>query len=272
MAYLQTEEVRSSPLWAVAKARKENLVFTESTRTLCPWLENPASHEKVLIGQSNLPLPSLDLKAWSCGIFIIQRDSRRASLVFVRQDLLMEVANNLFPNAFFSSLSFYLPETWEVSCHLALFRQEVRETNPGRDLVLKNYSQIITTLLLRGAMAKPRPQPQVPKNMDLGPALEFIHNNYQMDFSLEELARIVNYSTYYFTRIFKRETGKTPFEYLTELRIDKAKHFLNATEMSVTEICYKCGYHNISHFTTAFKRVSGMCPRDYRRSLPEGCD
>ncbi len=72
-------------------------------------------------------------------------------------------------------------------------------------------------------------------------------------------------SPYHFIRIFKNETGKTPYEYLVDIKIEKACSLLRRSNLSVTEICFLCGFNSSSHFSTVFKQKIGVSPSMYRQ-------
>ena len=74
----------------------------------------------------------------------------------------------------------------------------------------------------------------------------------------------------YFSQIFKEETGKTFVEYLTEVRMDKAKELLRSTDRMLYEIAEQVGYENPAYFTVAFKKQVGLSPRDYRKQFGKG--
>ncbi|MFZ5642647.1 MAG: helix-turn-helix domain-containing protein [Bacillota bacterium] len=77
---------------------------------------------------------------------------------------------------------------------------------------------------------------------------------------------MANLSSYYFIRVFKAQMGKTPYEYLLDIKMEKAREMLKQRNHTITEICYECGFNSISHFTTAFKRKVGVTPTYYRKS------
>jgi AraC-like DNA-binding protein len=85
--------------------------------------------------------------------------------------------------------------------------------------------------------------------------------------TLEELARELNYSVFHFLRLFKTSTGMTPFEYLTEIKIEKAKRLLRESEYTITEICSMCGFKYQSHFAQAFSKRTGLPPSLYRKNV-----
>lgn len=88
--------------------------------------------------------------------------------------------------------------------------------------------------------------------------------------TLEQLAARASLSPYYFTRLFKKETGFTPHEYLIAIRINAAKFLLKNTPASIKEICFRTGFGNESSFCTTFKKWVGATPSEYRvSSIPD---
>lgn len=95
-------------------------------------------------------------------------------------------------------------------------------------------------------------------------SIEYIKNNFHKDISLDEVSRTVNISPYYFSKIFKEGTGKNFIEYLTNIRMEKAKELLNTTEYSMKEICLMCGYSDPNYFSRSFKKNVGVTPTEYK--------
>ncbi|MDC7295432.1 helix-turn-helix domain-containing protein [Butyrivibrio sp. DSM 10294] len=95
-------------------------------------------------------------------------------------------------------------------------------------------------------------------------AKQFIEDNYSKDISLDDVSRKVNISPYYFSKIFKDESGLNFIEYLTNLRIDNAKKLLSDTDMSIKEICLSCGYTDPNYFSRSFKKNVGITPTEYK--------
>lgn len=102
----------------------------------------------------------------------------------------------------------------------------------------------------------------------VGTAKEYIQNNYSRDISLDDVSRTVNISPYYFSKIFKEETGEGFVEYLTGIRIEKAKELLNTTEYSMKEICSMVGYADPNYFSRSFKKNVGVTPTEYKDGKP----
>ncbi|HVF90287.1 MAG TPA: AraC family transcriptional regulator [Blastocatellia bacterium] len=103
-----------------------------------------------------------------------------------------------------------------------------------------------------------------PVDRRLRRALEFMHDNYSRDLSLEEIASAAYLSEYHFARLFKQITGLTPHVYLANLRLERARRLLAETSFSISEIAGMVGYQSQSHFTKIFKSVTGLTPRAYR--------
>ena len=94
---------------------------------------------------------------------------------------------------------------------------------------------------------------------------ELIHKNYSEVITMDDIIAKVPLSKYHFIRVFKRIMGTTPYNYLTNYRINSAKIFLRTTEMSVSEIACKCGFSDTSNFIVQFKKHTGQKPLEYRR-------
>lgn len=98
-------------------------------------------------------------------------------------------------------------------------------------------------------------------------ARRYILENYQSSLSLGEAAKKVNTSAHYFCKMFKKATGMTFTEYLTRIRIEKAKNLLLNPNKRVSEVAYDIGFESLSQFNRSFKRITGMTPTRYRESL-----
>ena len=77
----------------------------------------------------------------------------------------------------------------------------------------------------------------------------------------------VNVSPYYFSKLFKAETGMNFIDYLTQLRMDKAKDLLAHTNKSMKEICREVGYSDPNYFSRSFKKNVGLTPTEYKGNV-----
>ncbi len=95
-------------------------------------------------------------------------------------------------------------------------------------------------------------------------AKRYIDEHFDKDISLDDVSRIVNISPYYFSKVFKEESGLNFIEYLTNIRIDKAKNLLENSDRSIKEICISCGYTDPNYFSRSFKKNVGVTPTEYK--------
>jgi transcriptional regulator GlxA family with amidase domain len=96
-------------------------------------------------------------------------------------------------------------------------------------------------------------------------AQDYIHQYFNAQFTMDELAGRVGMSNRNFTRRFKQATGETPLNYLHKLRVNCAKQLLETDYKSVQQVCYAVGYEDVPFFRSVFKRYSGLSPREYRQ-------
>lgn len=85
--------------------------------------------------------------------------------------------------------------------------------------------------------------------------------------SLTEIARSVHASTFHFCKTFKRATGMTFTQYLSMVRIAKAKKLLANPQARITEVAYEAGFASLTHFNRMFRRIAGQSPTDFRRGM-----
>ncbi|MBO4863908.1 MAG: response regulator [Eubacterium sp.] len=101
-------------------------------------------------------------------------------------------------------------------------------------------------------------------------AKNYIKDNYQNeDMSLQSVASSVNVSSNHFSAIFRKETGETFIDYLTAVRMEKAKELLICTSMKTSEVGFEVGYRDPHYFSYIFKKSAGMSPKEYRRIKKE---
>ncbi len=95
-------------------------------------------------------------------------------------------------------------------------------------------------------------------------AMSYISTHFSEDLSIDSLAERSGFSVWHFIRLFSKECGCTPHEYIIRVRINTARFMLKTTSMTIKEICFACGYSEVSIFCTAFKRETGKTPSEYR--------
>ena len=102
------------------------------------------------------------------------------------------------------------------------------------------------------------------KVTQISPAINYIDANYDKAISVAEIAKACHLSASRMAHVFKEQMGITIIDYLTGVRIERAKQLLLATEQNCTEVCFQVGYNNQSYFTRTFKELVGMTPRQFR--------
>lgn len=100
-------------------------------------------------------------------------------------------------------------------------------------------------------------------------AYEYLNEHYAGDCSLKTVAAALHVSPNYLHTVFLREVGMTPFAYVTEKRIRRAKRLIAAGELSMLEIAIAVGFCSQSHFNRVFREATGQTPAAYRRRLLE---
>ena len=96
--------------------------------------------------------------------------------------------------------------------------------------------------------------------------IDYLHENYQKEIHLADVAGHVNMSEVSFSRFMKKRTGKNYIEYLNDLRLGIASRHLIDTTKTVAEISYECGFNNLSNFNRIFKKRKGVTPKEFRES------
>lgn len=96
-------------------------------------------------------------------------------------------------------------------------------------------------------------------------AKKIIQENREDSLSLDQMAKALNVSTFYFCKMFKKATGLTFTDYVARTRIERAKNLLLNPHVRISEAAYDSGFASITHFNRVFKRVVGQSPTEYRK-------
>lgn len=93
---------------------------------------------------------------------------------------------------------------------------------------------------------------------------QYINDHYSEHLNLADLASLVGMSPVAFSRFFRQRTGRTLSDYIIDIRLGFAARMLVDSSKNVSEICYECGFNNLSNFNRAFRSKRGYTPRDFR--------
>lgn len=107
--------------------------------------------------------------------------------------------------------------------------------------------------------------PSAEPESEITQILRYLQGNYAQDLTEQTLCEIFYCSRSHLSHTFKRETGKSLREYLTQIRVDHAKRLLKYSTLSVTEIAFSVGFNDSNYFSNVFKRLEGCSPLAYRK-------
>jgi AraC family transcriptional regulator len=131
---------------------------------------------------------------------------------------------------------------------------------------VKQLSLLLCAHLMRKQhkAEQPNSEPLGLTSWQLRQVMEYMQAHLHQPIGLSDIARIACLTKFHFCTAFRQATGISPFEYLTSLRIDRAKELLIASSRSVSDISLAVGYGTPSSFTTRFHKLTGMTPRAFR--------
>ncbi len=138
---------------------------------------------------------------------------------------------------------------------------------PSEKLYLESLSSLLGIHLLRqycNITLKNRQSTTGLPPSKLKEIFDYIQANLSQELSLDTMAAQLNLSRCHFATQFKQSTGIPPHRYVSQQRIEKAKHFLRSRKHPIADIALACGFANQSHLTTVFKKHSGTTPKAYQ--------
>ncbi|TVY11112.1 response regulator [Paenibacillus cremeus] len=146
------------------------------------------------------------------------------------------------------------------------FLEQVREAHYFCDTlqdVLERMNDIFQTAFLELQSQFRKPYSKVIRDV-----IDYLNANFKRDISLADAAGHVYLNRSYLSHLFGQETGSNFSDFLTELRIEKAKELFRSTTLKNYEIADEVGYRDFRHFGQIFKKHTGMTPSEYRKVVP----
>lgn len=145
---------------------------------------------------------------------------------------------------------------------------EVGDTGQQRQAHMDAMTQLIVTRILRQQQGAPQGGLDTYRGGLAPAALQsvqaYIEDQLAEKISVAQLAQLVNLSPYHFSRAFRQSTGCSPYQYLFQRRIERAKVLLKGTTLPVGDIGFQCGFPGHAHFSTSFRKATGVSPYAYR--------
>lgn len=152
-----------------------------------------------------------------------------------------------------------LSEAREAYFHTrVLSRKQYRGMVRLLEIFGRHLSILSNQIAVESSAAEPAP---------VAKAKHFIAQNQDNALCLATVAKAVNTSTFYFCKLFKRATGLTFTDYLSRVRIEKAKTLLGDPNRRVSEIAYEVGFQSLTHFNRIFRKITGQSPTRYRLTV-----
>jgi AraC family transcriptional regulator len=146
---------------------------------------------------------------------------------------------------------------------------ELQQDNLGGRLYIESLSNVLAVHLLRQYAAA---KPTLPvyegglSQHQLVKVLDYINDRLDQEIKLTDLAALLDMSQFHFSHLFKQAIGTTPYQYLLQQRVDRAKRLLKHTERSIMDIAFACGFNSHSHLSKQFRQLTGTTPKAYRAS------
>lgn len=147
------------------------------------------------------------------------------------------------------------------------FMAECGDSKPGKKEILDSLESILCHTVVRALCSITVDVDTVTERLDIQRAVEYMHAHFGDELSIDGLARDAHCSVSHFSRMFKRELGYSPKDYLIKIRIDKSRKLLQDSTDTITDIAYTCGFAASAHFSDSFKKITGVSPSDYRKSF-----
>ncbi|MFE3945837.1 cupin domain-containing protein [Streptomyces sp. NPDC059118] len=162
------------------------------------------------------------------------------------------------------------PAALDDSPLVPLLAEEIDRDEPGQELVLDRLLDLLFVSVLRTWLAEPDAGApawyRARSDSTVGPALRLLHEHPAQGWTVESLARKVGVSRAGLARRFAEAVGEPPMTYLAGLRIALAADLLREPDATVATVAHQVGYSSAFALSSAFKRVRGVSPQEYRRS------
>lgn len=147
-------------------------------------------------------------------------------------------------------------------------KTEIESSSPASSLYIDSLTNTLAIHLLRRytSLTNSRmvvEEPVHPHNFTQ--VIDYIEDSLGQSIELEQLAQIAGMSRFYFCRLFKQSVGFTPHQFVIRRRIERAKHLLRQSNLSIAEIAITCGFANQDHLTRYFKRLTSATPSIFRQ-------
>jgi len=154
----------------------------------------------------------------------------------------------------------------DIMLDLKKFMSEYESKLPGYQNVLDALAITITHQIVRSILKITSKSDFITDKFEIENIVDYLSQHFGEKLTISALAQIAKKSESHFIRIFKKETGQSPMEFLMKVRLDKAKKLLRSGTKNITEVSLQCGFSSTSHFSSSFTKHTGITPSDYQNS------
>lgn len=155
--------------------------------------------------------------------------------------------------------------SFERHCRLGSLLEEAHKTNQSSEYVYSLLDCYLIQLISFVSLIQDVKTKKA-SNTSIQNALTYLKLNFHENPTLEQVAKYVHLSPNYFSSLFKSETGQSLKLYLAGLKLNYSANLLKTTNLSVTDICFACGYTSLPNFLKSFKNKYGTSPLKYRKA------
>ncbi|MEO1593389.1 MAG: AraC family transcriptional regulator [Cyanobacteria bacterium J06632_22] len=155
----------------------------------------------------------------------------------------------------------------QIEAIATMLLAELQGESFGSHLYIESLANVLAVHLLRHHTTT---QPDLPTyegglpQRQLLQVLDYIDAHLGNEITLADLAQLVGMSQFHFGRLFKQSLGLSPYQYLLQQRVERAKQLLKQTDNPVAEIALECGFNSHSHLGRKFRQLTGITPKAYR--------
>ncbi len=205
-------------------------------------------------------------------VFIVQSGENHGTELLLSE---VEFTNIQFEREFFEQVMYEIYHTRNLPLKtvpvmsddtlqgfIQQYIDEYEKKASGYLLILKQLSISIAVSMIRLVVDS-----NEKGDTNLERILEYMKQNVENDFSLDDISALFQMSKSSVIRKFKENTGITPYDFFMELKIGRALELLNDPKNRVIDVAVQCGFKNHSHFSSVFKKATGLTPTEYRNQV-----
>jgi AraC family transcriptional regulator len=158
----------------------------------------------------------------------------------------------------------------ELEAIALMLRSELKPDHSSSNLYIESLTNVLAVHLIRQFTTTQSHLPIYKGGLpqrQLSQVLDYINDNLEQDIKLADLASLLGISPFHFSHLFKQSIEISPYQYLLQQRIERAKQLLKQTNHSIMDIALTCGFSSHSHLSKQFRQTTGITPKGYRANI-----